>query len=69
MPGNVILVMDNFANIAEFNIFPTQPVMNFLFKFTPTDSPGVGFESMGTSNKSLAMYLGMSFLIMILIGF
>jgi hypothetical protein len=48
MPGNVILVMSNFKNIAEFEIFPTDTIINFLFKFTPTDSPGVGFESTGT---------------------
>ena len=68
MPGNVILVMTNFANIAGFNVFPTDAIMNFLFNFTPTDSPGVGFESMGDDNKSLVLYLGMSFLIMLFIG-
>ena len=68
MPGNVIMVMTNLADICDFNVFPTDAIMSFLFKFTPTDPPGVGFETMGTDNKSLTLYLGSSFLIMILIG-
>ena len=68
MPGNVILVMKNLSNLADFNVFPTDAIMSFLFKFTPTDPPGVGFSAMGNENASLTLYLGSSFLIMILIG-
>jgi hypothetical protein len=68
MPGNVMLVITNLAAICDFNVFPTDVIMAFLFNFTPTDSPGVGFVSMGNDNKSLTLYLGSAFLIMILIG-
>ena len=67
MPGNVVVVMTNLANICNFNVFPTDQIMSFLFNFTPTDPPGVGFEAMGNDSKSLTLYLGSSFLIMILI--
>ena len=66
MPGNVVVVMTNLANICNFNVFPTDQIMSFLFNFTPTDPPGVGFEAMGNDSKSLTLYLGSSFLIMIL---
>jgi hypothetical protein len=68
MPGNVIMVMNNLADLCSFNVFPTDDIMDFLFNFTPTDPPGVGFEAMGNDSKSLTLYLGMAFLIMILIG-
>ena len=42
--------------------------MSSLFNFTPTDSPGVGFESMGKDSKIITLYLGAKFLIMIPIG-
>jgi hypothetical protein len=68
MPGNVILVITNLADIAGFNIFPTDDFFAWLFDLTPTDSPGVGFEVMGTDNCSLTLYLGMTFLILMLAG-
>jgi hypothetical protein len=68
MPGNVVLVMTNFANIAGFSIFPTSDFLAWLFNFTPTDPPGVGFECMGNDNRSLVLYLGMTFLIILFIG-
>ena len=68
MPANMIFVMTNLANICNFDIFPTDRIMAFLFNFTLTDSPGVGFSTMGNDNKSLTLYQGSAFLIMILIG-
>ena len=68
MPGNVIMVMTNLADLCSFNVFPTDTIMESLFNFTTTDSPGLGFETMGTSDKSLTIYLGSEFLIMFLIG-
>ncbi len=47
MPGNVILVITNLAEIADFNLFPVNDFLELLFSFTPTESPGVGFETMG----------------------
>jgi hypothetical protein len=47
MPGNVILVITNLAEIADFNLFPVNDFLEWLFSFTPTESPGVGFETMG----------------------
>jgi hypothetical protein len=38
--------------------------MNYLFQFSDTDLPGVGFESLGTTNKSLVLYLGPTYLLM-----
>jgi hypothetical protein len=67
MPGNVILVITNLADISGFCIFPTDGFFAWLFNFTPTDPPGVGFETMGVDNVSVSLYLGMSFLIMIFI--
>jgi lipoprotein signal peptidase len=49
-------------------VSPTETIINLVFNFTPTNSPGVVFESMGNDKKSLVLYLGMSFLIMLLIG-
>ena len=66
MPGNVIMVMTELANVCDFNILPTDAIMNFLFYFTPTDVPGVGFGAMGNDNKSLILYLGSAFFLMIL---
>jgi hypothetical protein len=68
MPGNVIMVLTNLASVASFDVFPTDDIMSFLFNFTPTTAPGVGFAAMGNENKSLTLYLGSAFLIMILIG-
>jgi hypothetical protein len=69
MPANVILVMTNLANICNFDIFPTERILVFFFNFTQTDSPGVGFSAMGNDNKSLILYQGSAFLVMILISF
>jgi hypothetical protein len=68
MPGNVLIVITNLAAICDFNVFPTDTIMAFIFNFTPTNSPGVGFASMGNDNKILTLFLGPAFLIMILIG-
>ena len=42
--------------------------MAWLFYFTPTDAPGVGFAVMGTDSASLTLYLGSAFLFMMLAG-
>jgi hypothetical protein len=68
MPGNVIMVITQLANICDFNIFPTDDFLAWLFYFTPTDAPGVGFESMGNDSASLTLYLGSSFLFLMLAG-
>ena len=68
-PGNVIMVMTNLADLCSMAVLPTDDIMSFLFNFTPTDVPGVGFEAMGSDNKSLCLYLGMAFLIMLFIWF
>jgi hypothetical protein len=68
MPGNVIMIMTNVANLADFNVFPTDAILSFVFQFTPTVSPGVGFAAMGNDNASITLFLGPAFLIMILIG-
>jgi hypothetical protein len=39
-----------------------------MFQFTETDSAGVGFISMGTTSKRIILYLGSTFLFMILVA-
>jgi hypothetical protein len=56
------------SDISSFTLFPVYDLFAWLFYFTPTDSPGVGFECMGVVDASVTLYLGMTFLIMILIG-
>ncbi len=68
MPGNVILLITKLSDISSFTLFPVDDFFAWLFDFTPTDSPGVGFECMGVDNASVTLYQGMTFLIMILIG-
>ena len=68
-PGNVIIVMTKLSDISSFKgVLPTDYILEGIFDFTPTDPPGVGFECMGVDNASVTMYLGMTFIIMILIG-
>jgi hypothetical protein len=64
MPGNINMAMGYASDLASFNVFPTKAIMDYLFKFSETDLPGVGFESLGTTNKSLVLYLGSEYLIM-----
>jgi hypothetical protein len=68
MPDNAILVITNFAQISGFNMLPKDDFMELIFNFTPTDSPGVGFEVMGTENCHLTLFLGCGFFILILAG-
>ena len=68
-PGNVIMVMTKLSDISSFKeVLPTDDILEGLFDFTPTDSPSVGFECMGVENASFTLYLGITFIIMILIG-
>jgi hypothetical protein len=69
MPGNVDMVMVYISDLATFNVFPTEVFMDYFFIFSDTDAPGVGFESVGVTNKSLILYLGPTFLIMHLMLF
>ena len=64
----MILVSTKLADISSFTLFPVDDFFAWLFDFTPTDSPGVGFESMGVDDASVTLYQGMTFLIMILLG-
>ena len=64
----MILVSTEFSDISSFTLFPVDDFFAWLFDFTPTDPPGVGFECMGVDNASVTLYQGMTFLIMILIG-
>ncbi len=68
-PGNVIIVISKLSDISSFKeVLPTDDILEGLFDFTPTDSPGVGFECMGVEDTSVTLYLGITFIIMILIG-
>jgi hypothetical protein len=58
MPGNINLAMGYASDLASFNVFQTKAIMDNLFKLSETGLPGVGFESLGTTNKSLILYLG-----------
>ena len=67
-PGNVIILMTKLSDISSFKeVLPTDDILEGLFDFTPTDSPSVGFECMGVENASVTLYLGITFIIMILI--
>jgi hypothetical protein len=68
MPGNVILVITKLSDISSFTLFPVDDFFAWLFYFTPTDAPGVGFECMGVDNASVTLYLGMAFLMMMFMG-
>ncbi len=68
-PGNVIIVMTKLSDISSFKeVLPMDDILKGLFDFTPTDSPGVGFECMGVNDTSVTLYLGITFFILILIG-
>ena len=68
-PGNAIIVMTELSDISSFkDVIPTDDIFEAIFDFTPTDPPGVGFECMGVENASVTLYLGITFIIMILIG-
>ncbi len=43
IPGNINLAMGYASDLASFNVFPTDAIMDYLFKFSETDLPGVGF--------------------------
>ena len=63
------MVMTKLADISSFKeVLPTDDIFEEIFDFTPTDSPGVGFESMGVENASVTFYLNIKFIIMIFIG-
>ena len=64
----MILVSTELSNISSFTLFPVDDFFAWLFYFTPTDPPGVGFECMGVDNASVTLYLGMAFLMMMLMG-
>jgi hypothetical protein len=55
-PGNVILVSTELSDISSFTLFPVDDFLAWLFDFTPTDPPGVGFECMGVDNASVTLY-------------
>jgi hypothetical protein len=59
--------MNEIAVLKNFDVFPTQDILDYLFSFTATDSPGIGFESTGTSSKRVIPYLGSSIFIMMFI--
>jgi hypothetical protein len=67
IPANVNLIMNEVDNIASFNVFPTTTIMTYLFTFTITKMPGVGFEAMGVYSKRLILYLGAVFLWMAMV--
>jgi hypothetical protein len=66
MPGNVNLVIGSLSDLASFNVLPTDTILRYCFNFTDTELPGVGFESLGVTNKRLIFYLGQTFLIMVM---
>ena len=68
MPGYVYLVMSNLSGLASFDVFPTEDILNFIFQFTETDKPGVSFISMEITSKRLILYLGSTFLFMIIVA-
>ncbi len=43
MPGNINMAMGYASDLASFNVFPTKVIIDYLFKFSETDLPGVGF--------------------------
>ena len=67
MPGNVGLVIGNLASIASFDVIQSVTIIESSFSFSETESPGIGFESMGSSSKRLIPYLGMSYLILLFV--
>ena len=64
IPGNINMVISYASDLASFNVFPTKAITGYLFQFSDTDLPGVGFESLGTTVKSLVLYLGSEYLLM-----
>ena len=67
LPGNVGLVVGDLATLASFDIIQSGTIIDSTFSFSETESPGIGFESMGTSSQRLIPYLGMAFLILIFV--
>jgi hypothetical protein len=63
------MVTTNLANMIQVNLFPTEQILNAVFNFTPTESPGSGFARMGVQTKLLIPLLGTTFLIGVLIFF
>ncbi len=43
IPGNINIAMGYASDLASFNVFPTNAIMDYLFKFSETDLPGIGF--------------------------
>ncbi len=65
----MLIVITKLSDISSFKeVLPTDDIFERIFDFTLTDSPGVGFECMGVENASVTLYLGITFIIMILIG-
>jgi hypothetical protein len=61
--------MTKLSQISSFEgVLPTDDILEAIFDFTSTDSPGMGFECMGVENASVTLYLGITFIIMILMG-
>ncbi len=67
VPGNVVMVTTNLANMIQVNLFPTEVIMSTVFNFTSTESPGAGFTRMGNDSKVLVLFLGTLFFIGVLI--
>ena len=67
VPGNVLMVMTNLFNMIQVNLFPTDLILNALFNFSETESPGMGFERAGNDTKVLIPYLGTTFFFAVLI--
>lgn len=66
-PGNVSLVLNNLASLASFDLIQSATIIEYSFSFSETASPGMGLESMGTTNKRLIPYLGMAYLILLFV--
>jgi hypothetical protein len=66
-PGNVAMVVNNLASLASFDLIQSATIIEKSFSFSETESPGIGFESMGSTNKRLIPYLGMAYLILLFV--
>jgi hypothetical protein len=43
VPANVLLVTQKVNDIASFNLLPSDQILNYFFKWSPTNIPNVGF--------------------------
>lgn len=64
MPYNSYITSKNLANVATFDIFPTQQLYLRLFSFTETEETEIRFQLVGLETKNFLLNAGTLFVLL-----